>query len=195
MKRIIFVTESEDNFQSAKRYLDSKIISLVQAPEHTLCHPENNLQDMVAKKAMNAYEKVQEPCFVIESSFMIEALNQFPGTMMNDVLKTIGTDGLLKLMEGIENRSCVYRQTLGYYNGKEMLYFYSDIKGSLATKKAGDNTGNLLDQIFIPESYQMFLEPSHDASKSAHVPDCIEQFAHYLNTHLSTLIDEPYREN
>lgn len=191
MKRIMFVTEDEESFRIAKRYLNAHTISLVQAPEHTLLPSQDHMQDSIANKAMASYQKLQEPCFVIESSFMIEALKQFPGTKMDYVLNTIGTDGLLKLMEGQTNRNCVFRQVLGYYDGHEMLYFYNDKKGILATKKAGDSNSNALSQIFIPESYQLSLEQSHTILQ----PDCIEQFARYLNTHLATLIDDPYHES
>ena len=195
MKRIIFVTENQNDFQLAKRSIDPKTISLVQAPKQTIPTLDDNLQDLVASKLIEAYSKLQEPCFIVESSFMIEALHQFPGIMIDYVLKTIGTDGLLKLMEAQENRSCLYRQTLGYYDGNEVHYFYNDIKGTLATKKAGDPSTDHLEQIFIPESFQLLLEAEPNNLKPAYQPDCIGQFASYLNNHLFTLIDDPYHEN
>lgn len=197
MKRVIFMTNQTDLFETARRYFSTKSIQLVQGPVSQFTQSENDLQDMVSKKVQKAYHQVQEPCFIIEESFMIDALQQFPGTHLSYVLKTIGTDGILKLMDGKTNRNCTYRRCLGYYDGREKHYFFSDETGTLAIKKVGDPKTHLLNQIFIPTAYQVYLETSNPSRLAVEKcqPDCIEQFANYLQTHPFGLIDEPYFTN
>lgn len=187
MKRIVFVTNNHKNYENARRYLDEKKISVYQHPNYDLLSDTEDLQDFVASKAKAAFQVVQEPCFVIESYFAIEALNGFPGSYTKYVFETIGIDGILRLMEGISQRRCTYRHCLGYYDGTEMHFFFDEESGTLATKKAGNGEANLLNRIFIPDDFQTGLEDHFH-----YRPKCIEQFAQYLNTHTSSLIDNPY---
>lgn len=187
MKRIVFVTSNINNLENAHRYLDSHKISVVKYSCPEIMSNNEDLQDTVTRKAKLAYQKVQEPCFVMESFFAIEALNGFPGTHTKYVFETIGVDGILRLMEGIENRSCVYRHCLGYYDGVDMHYYFDEEHGTLASRKAGEGHGNHLSQIFIPDDFQATLQDHF-----LYRPKVIEQFAKYLNEHTATLIDEPY---
>lgn len=191
MKRIVFVTDNQDNFESAKRFLNKDKIVIVKSTNNQNGREDNNMQDIITKKVKSAYAKVQEPCFVIEHNFMIDALHGFPGIQTKYVLDTIGVDGILKIMENKPHRSCTFRHCIAYYDGHEMLYFYSDEEGVLASKKAGISNGNDLYQIFISQKFQNTLD--HPEENQAYLPDCIEQFAKYLNTHLSSLIDDPYQ--
>lgn len=191
MKRIVFVTDNQDNFESAKRFLNKDKIVIVKSNHHQNDNQEDNVQDFITKKVKEAYAKVQEPCFVIEHNFMIDALNGFPGMQTKYVLDTIGVDGILKIMADQPQRSCTYRHCIAYYDGHEVLYFYSDEQGMLASKKAGTTNGNDLYQIFISNKFQDALD--HPEEAQAYLPDCIEQFAKYLNAHLFSLIDDPYQ--
>ena len=187
MKRIVFATHNETNYQNAKRYLDAQKISVVQYSSLETNEISIDLQDTVTRKAKAAYQKVQEPCFVIESFFAIEALNGFPGTHTKYVFETIGIDGILRLMEGIENRNCLYRHCLGYYDGCEMHYYFDEEYGTLATKKAGQGNDNHPNRIFIPNDFQTSLSGTFFFR-----PKVIEQFSQYLNQHTTSLIDNPY---
>lgn len=187
MKRIVFVTNNEENFENARRYLDHHKISLIQHRQANEPIPNDNLQDAVASKVKHAFRKVEEPCFVVESYFSIEALNGFPGLYTKYVFDTLGIDGLLRLMQGIENRRCVYHHCLGYYDGTDIHFFFDEEYGTLIDQKVGDGPENAISRIFIPDDFQAGLSDCF-----RYRPKCIEQFAHYLNEHTATLIENPY---
>jgi len=67
---------------------------------------------------------VGKPLIVQDSSFHIRSLNGFPGAYIKYALKTIGLEGILKLLEGIEDRrayaegALTYRTLLDFYQSK-----------------------------------------------------------------------------
>ena len=55
-----------------------------------------------------------------------------PGAYAHQVMETIGTDGILKLMRGEKNRKAYYREAFAYCEyGKEPVVFTSITKGTI----------------------------------------------------------------
>ena len=64
---------------------------------------------------------------------------------------TIGVDGLLKLMDGLDNRKAYFKESIAYCEpGKEPVVFEGITKGIIDTKKSG-TYGWSWDFVFIPE--------------------------------------------
>ena len=86
-----------------------------------------------------------------DSGLVIPSLNGFPGAYTKYVEETIGEDGVLKLLDGIEDRYAYFLEVLAYtkYNG-ETVTFTSKTEGTLAKVKSGEN-GWSWDYIFIPK--------------------------------------------
>ena len=88
---------------------------------------------------------------------VIPALKGFPGVYTHYADDTIGEDGVLKLMQGIENREAYFVECLSYTEfGKEPICFLSKTKGKIALEKQGE-FGWSWDFIFIPEGYDKTL--------------------------------------
>ena len=84
------------------------------------------------------------------SGLYVDALNGFPGPYTRYVDETIGEDGLLKLLEGEENRKAEFVEVFAYCEyGKEPITFKSVTKGVIAKEKSG-KYGWSWDFIFIP---------------------------------------------
>ena len=84
----------------------------------------------------------------------VEALNGFPGVYTHYIDDTLGEDGLLKLMEGKENRKAYFKEVLAYCEyGKEPVTFTGITKGTISRKKQGQY-GWSWDFIFIPDGKQ-----------------------------------------
>ena len=73
----------------------------------------------------------------MDSGFFIEKLNGFPRAYVNHALETIGVEGILKLMEGKENRNCKFKECLVYYDGDTMKFFEAETKGTLSSEIRG----------------------------------------------------------
>ena len=86
-----------------------------------------------------------------DTGFFIEEFGNFPGAYAHQVMDTIGTDGILKLMRGVENRKACFIQALAFCEyGKEPVVFKSITEGSIAKRKSG-KYGWAWDFVFIPK--------------------------------------------
>ena len=88
---------------------------------------------------------------VEDSGLFINNLGDFPGVYSSYIQKTIGNDGIIKILEDNKNRQAEYRAcSILYQNGKyfESLGIYS---GKISSEIRGSN-GFGFDPIFIPDS-------------------------------------------
>ena len=134
-KEIVFVTHNIGKIKSAERYFkDLKFTTF----NYELDEPRSDdIKEIATSKVKQAYELVERPCIALDTDFRIEGLNGFPRAFVNFSLETIGIDGILKLMEGKENRNCAFNECLAYQDGKEIHYFYGKHPGVLSSKKQG----------------------------------------------------------
>ena len=116
--------------------------------------PEIQADDVVevAKySAKWASEQLGKTVLKNDTGLFVKSLNGFPGVYTHYVDDTIGEDGLLKLMEGIEDREAYFKEAIAYCEpGEEPIVFEGITKGKIATKKAG-SYGWSWDYIFIPD--------------------------------------------
>ena len=98
-----------------------------------------------------ACEELKCPVLKNDSGLFVKSLKGFPGVYTKFVDETIGEDGLLKLMEGIEDREAYFKESLAYCEpGKDPVVFEGITKGKIDTKKSGEY-GWSWDFIFIPD--------------------------------------------
>lgn len=162
-KKIIFVTHNQGKVLSAQEHFNDKDIKL-EIYDYELDEPRSDDVEMIAKaKVIQAYNLVKRPCFALDTGFYIEELNGFPKAFVNFSLETIGVNGILKLMDGVENRNCYFKECLAYMkndNPDEIKYFYATIPGTLSTNIMGKDAKQKwsdLWYIFIPEGYDITL--------------------------------------
>lgn len=86
-----------------------------------------------------------------DSGLVIPALNNFPNAYTKYVEETITENGIIKLMDGVENREAYFLEVLAYTEfGKEPVVFLSKTEGTIAQNAEG-NFGWSYDRIFIPK--------------------------------------------
>ena len=151
MKKITYVTGNWAKIASAKQYLEPLGFEIDNIKMET---PEIQADDVVevAKySAKWAADKLNIPVLKNDSGFFIDHYNGFPGAYMKYIDETIDIDGLLKLMDGIEDRGCYIKEAIAYCEpGKEPVVFEGITKGIIDTKKTG-TYGWSWDFVFIPE--------------------------------------------
>lgn len=152
MKTVTFATGNAGKLAEAQALMPHVRL---QSRRVDFDEPRSNDLAVIAKeKLRQARSAIAGPCFVMDSGFYIEALNGFPGSYVNFALETIGVEGILKLMQGTENRRCAFRQCLAYFDGRMEYLFISENPGTLSTESIGDDCAqqwSSLWHIFIPE--------------------------------------------
>ena len=170
MEEIVFVTHNKGKIASAKRELKNVDFKIF---EYDLDEPRSDDIKYISKyKVMEAYEIVKKPCISLDSGFWIDELDGFPRAFVNFTLDTIGINGILKLMEQIENRSCRFTECLSYYDGKNIYQFMGKHEGTLTKEILGnDSTKKWSDlwYIFKPEGYEKTLAQMTDSERENRV--------------------------
>ncbi len=108
------------------------------------------VEDIALAAARHAYSILKRPVIVDDTGLYILALDGFPGSYAAYVLKSIGNNGILRLLEGRSDRSAVFVTAVGYCDGVHLRSFEGEVKGSIGTAPAGEG-GFGYDPVFIPE--------------------------------------------
>jgi XTP/dITP diphosphohydrolase len=138
MDEIVFVTHNKGKIAAAKDYLKDVNFRIF---EYELDEPRSDDIRYISKvKVEQAYKLVNQPCISLDCGFYIDELNGFPRAFVNHALETIGIKGILKLMDGKENRKYSFRECLSYYDGKEIHQFMGYEEGLITEEILGNGT-------------------------------------------------------
>ncbi|MCK8058655.1 MULTISPECIES: non-canonical purine NTP pyrophosphatase [unclassified Fusibacter] len=161
---IVFVTANKGKIAYANALIEGA--EVVQYDAELIEPRSDDVKAIAKEKVRQAYALTQKPCIAMDIGFFIEALNGFPRAYVNPVLETIGIEGIIKLMDGVDNRSCEFRECLAYYDGDRYEFFESIGKSKLSTEIRGtENTNKLSDlwYIVVPEKSEKTLAEFSDA--------------------------------
>ncbi|MEM2021177.1 MAG: XTP/dITP diphosphatase [Zestosphaera sp.] len=111
----------------------------------------DDLTDIALYSAVQASLYLKEPFFVEDSGLYVEPLSGFPGPYSSYVFRTIGVEGVLKLMEGSLNRSAYFESVIVlHYPGFGFRVFRGRVQGAISREARG--TGGFgFDPIFVPQ--------------------------------------------
>ena len=113
-----------------------------------------------------AADRLQEMLLVEDTGLFIDALPDFPGVYSSHVLKSLGCQGILKLLD--DNRDAQFMTTAALWTGEAVEVFVGTCQGKIATEIRGED-GFGYDPIFVPndtEDERTFAEMTAD-EKSA----------------------------
>lgn len=98
-------------------------------------------------------ERYDRPLFIDDSGLFVEALKGFPGVYSSYVFKTVGCEGILRLMDGVEDRRARFECCIGYMAPGGGPFMVKGVaQGSISRRMAG--TGGFgYDPVFVPEGH------------------------------------------
>ena len=149
---------------------------------------EDDLREIARYSVLYAYKVLREPVLVEDAGLFIEALNGFPGPYSSYVYRTIGVNGILKLMEGAARRRARFESAIAFYSPlTELKIFTGTIEGRISDEPRGSG-GFGFDPIFIPDgSIKTFAEMSlEEKNRFSHRGKAARRFAEWFKT-LKTL--------
>lgn len=129
MKHITYITGNQEKVQNATAFLaDYGIIPDVQKISLAEIQAEDGIE-VAVQKARDAFDIIQKPLFINDASWLIPALNGFPGPYMRYIVEWFGANDLLALMDGKENRTIILRDTIVYKDENIEKVFTNDVQG------------------------------------------------------------------
>lgn len=180
--RIYFATGNEGKFREAEEVLSRYGIEVEMVD---LDYPEiqsDSLEEIAVGGVRWCVERLMEPVFVEDSGLFVDALNGFPGPYSAYVFDTIGNEGILKLMEGVEDRSARFLSVVAFCEpGGKPVTFTGEVRGRIAEEERGEE-GFGFDPIFVPEGdRRTFAEMGvQEKCKISHRTRALERFAEWL---------------
>ena len=180
MKKITFVTKNQHKLSDAQKLLPDFEIQHIDfdVPEIQSL----NTREIIEAKLRFAVEKVQQPCFVMDTALSFDCLNGFPGPFIRfwDE-ETVGAKKTTQIANLFDQHGCQFKTGLGYSDGKTMQYFEQVLPGTIPPKPRGKN-GYHWDVIFIPKGEtKTFAEMTFDEKqKFAPQAKLLRRLAKYL---------------
>jgi len=150
---IFFLTNNINKFNEARRVLSKYNISVamlrIKPPEIQ----DDNLENIAKHSALDAFNKAWLPLIVEDAGLFIDALNGFPGPYSSYVYRTIGKEGILKLLKGCDNREAKFKSVVVFCGpGSKMKCFIGEVEGKISETARG-KSGFGFDPIFEPKEF------------------------------------------
>jgi len=112
----------------------------------------DNVEEIAEAAARHAFMTLGKPVVLDDTGFFVSALRDFPGSYAGFVLKAIGYEGILKLLDGVDDRSAKFVSAVGFFDGTHLKTFVGEMKGTISEQRSGTE-GFGYDPIFIPEGF------------------------------------------
>ena len=167
----LFVTSNPDKAREAAEILGIELINVdLDLPELQ----ELDVAQVAANKAATAREALNDPdspILVEDSGLVVEAWSGLPGALTKWFLRSVGNEGLLRMLWAEEDRSARAVCAVAVaFSDDSVHVFVGEVEGSIAHKPQGSG-GFGWDPIFVPyghtETYAELGARKHEDSHRA----------------------------
>lgn len=147
---VYFATKNKSKYIEAARVTASFGIQLKQLNIAKQEIQADQLTQIASFAAMQATKSSGRHVVSEDAGFFVGALSGFPGPYSSYVFRTVGTRGILKLMQRIRNRNAYFSAAVAYCEpGRHPICFNGLVKGVVSKESKGSH-GFGFDPIFIP---------------------------------------------
>ena len=149
--RFVIVTRNKGKAEEFKKIFSGYGLRFRVEPMETPEIQASDLRSIAKESVLYAYDVLREPVMVEDAGLFIDALNGFPGPFSSYAYKTIGIRGILKLLEGVEDRRARFVSVIAFYSPltEPVRFFVGEVEGYISDEPRGSK-GFGFDPIFIP---------------------------------------------
>ncbi|MFX1389332.1 MAG: RdgB/HAM1 family non-canonical purine NTP pyrophosphatase [Promethearchaeota archaeon] len=153
-KKIYFITGNVHKFNEILDLFKKERVSyqLKHRNIKTIEIQADTIKDVALFKLNSIRGKLKGSYFIEDAGFFVDKpLNGFPGVYSSYVLKTIGNEGILKLVDNFENSSASFISVIALYFEPldKNFIFEGKVNGRLSKSLRGSG-GFGFDSIFLP---------------------------------------------
>ncbi len=131
---IYFVTGNKGKFEEAQAILGEVVQKNIGYTEIQA----DGLEEVAIFGMKEVVERLDGPVMIEDAGMFVEGLNGFPGVYSAYVSDTVGNEGILRLMGGMEDRKAVFRSVLGYAEpGSDPVLFEGELRGEITQEPRG----------------------------------------------------------
>lgn len=184
---VFFATNNLNKFREACMIMREFNLAMGMLRIKSLEIQSEDLEEIAKFSVLNAFEKCCIPIIVEDAGLFIEALNGFPGPYASYVYRTIGNEGLLKLMENVKLRKANFRSVVAYFSAElaAPICFKGEVAGEITEEVRAGSSGFGFDPIFRPErSDKTFAEMDiKEKNMCSHRAKALREFAKWYIAH------------
>lgn len=150
MKSIFFVTGNKNKVWEARQILGYPL----EMYDVDLDEIQSlDINEVVKKKAQDAYEIVKSPLIVEDVGMYVSAWNGFPGPLVKLLHQAGGGnyDMVVRMLEGEDDKSVEVKAVIGLHDGKKVHMIEGSFRGQIVQGKGKNGWG--FDPYIIPEGY------------------------------------------
>ena len=135
----------------------------------------SDVGEIARGKARFAWDHLACPLIVDDTAFSVKALKGFPGPYAAYVLDTLGYRGILRLLEGMEDREASFETAIAYADREGIRVFRGRIEGAITCSPRGQE-GFGYDPIFEVEGKTLAELPLPEKNRISHRARALEGF-------------------
>ncbi len=149
--RILFSTGNKGKFREVAALFADLGHEVIQLDEDCPEIQADTLEEVVESALKWLWERHHQPIMIDDSGLFIDSLKGFPGVYSAYAYKTLGCQGILRLMEGAGERKAEFRCCAGYVNAQGETIMMSGVSRGAIIRKMRGTGGFGFDPIFMPE--------------------------------------------
>ncbi|WP_297070349.1 XTP/dITP diphosphatase [Thermococcus sp.] len=182
--RLAFITSNLGKVQEAKKYFEPLGVEVYQLYFE---YPEiqaDTLEEVAEYGVGWLAGRIDGRFFLDDSGLFIEALKGFPGVYSAYVYRTLGIDGILRLLEDAGDRRAYFKSVIAYWDG-ELHLFTGRVDGEITTDRHGSG-GFGFDPVFKPTGFERtFAEmTTEEKNRISHRGRALKAFSEWLKENL-----------
>jgi len=147
-KQLKFVTGNVNKLREAQAILGIQMEQVELSQLHEIQTPD--IRQVVEHKVHSAWNELKCPVLVEDSGLIFTAWNGLPGALVKWFEKSVGCEGMLKMLETFDNRQAEAVCLTAIYDGETMILGEGRVPGTASRQIRGDG-GFGWDVLFIPD--------------------------------------------
>lgn len=182
---VFFATGNVHKFHEARSIITKLDIGVGMLRMKDTEIQSDSLKEIAQTSAQEVFKRCNLPIIVEDAGLFIDALNGFPGPYAAYAYKTVGNKGLLKLMQGAENRKAKFKSAIAYCESENTapVVFEGEAEGEItvAERVGNSKSGFGFDPIFQPSgSAKTFAEMTLEEKNGfSHRAKAVRKFAEW----------------
>jgi len=153
-KTLRFVTGNPHKYNEVKDVIQKNFpnFEVLQSKIELLELQADSLEEVALFKVNSVKTQVEMPYFIEDAGFFVDDVcNGFPGVFSSYVMKTIGYNGILKILGDAKTRKAHFESVIAYIDEDEKVYLFKGVNYGKVSIEAHGNSGFGFDPIFISD--------------------------------------------
>jgi non-canonical purine NTP pyrophosphatase (RdgB/HAM1 family) len=139
MKKLIYVTGNDVKFHLGSTVCGENNIQLKQTKLEIEEIQSQDGEHVARHKASEAFRLLNTLVVITDDTWVIPALNGFPGTYMQAINTWFSAEDWLRLTLPLDDRRIILRQILVYQDDSEQKLFTVDVEGTMLKEIRGES--------------------------------------------------------